>query len=196
MLHFIAKQCSVPQCGRPHDGLGYCERHLYRFRRGIDLSVPIRTSPGRTAAFIDTAVLYAGENCLIWPFALRGRSGYPSVKYPGRPGSRSAHRLVCELAHGAPPTELHEAAHSCGNRICVAPGHLRWATHIENKADQLQHDTLLRGTRHPNNRLTEDDIRAIRVRIDKNGRELAMEYKVGETTISAIRSRRIWAWLD
>jgi hypothetical protein len=159
----------------------------------MDLNKPIRPTPGQASAFIDAAVCYTGFECLIWPFGLR--SEYPSVHYRGR-STQGGHRLVCELTHGPSPTKDHYAAHSCGNRTCIAPAHLRWATPTENQADRLLHDTHGRGLRHPNNRLTEADVRAIRAKPDQKGVELAVEYNVGATTISAIRSGKIWSWLD
>lgn len=46
-------------------------------------------------------------------------------------------RLVLEWAAGPPPTNLHEAGHTCPkgeNEICVNPEHLRWMTRDENEA--------------------------------------------------------------
>lgn len=46
-------------------------------------------------------------------------------------------RLVLEWAAGPPPTDLHEAGHTCPkgeNEICVNPEHLRWMTRDENEA--------------------------------------------------------------
>lgn len=46
-----------------------------------------------------------------------------------------AHRAVCELYHGPPPTPAHEAGHVCPegeNSLCVNPAHLEWQTMDEN----------------------------------------------------------------
>src|SRR5690349_16534473 len=77
---------------------------------------------------------FADADCLKWPFADDGK-GYGVIKVDGR--QQYAHRIMCTLVNGEPPTELHETAHSCGNGHlgCVHPGHVRWATRAENHAD-------------------------------------------------------------
>lgn len=45
-------------------------------------------------------------------------------------------RLICEWFHGPPPTDKHEAGHTCPhgeNASCCHPGHLRWMTRTENE---------------------------------------------------------------
>jgi hypothetical protein len=75
--------------------------------------------------------------CYLWMRAI-GSHGRPMV---GVAGNKTAlvSRLVCEEAHGPPPTSKHQAAHStfngCVGGLCIAPDHLRWATDRENKFD-------------------------------------------------------------
>jgi hypothetical protein len=88
-----------------------------------------------------------------------------------------------------------QVAHWCGNRACVAPGHLRWANAKENRLDRLRHGTEHRGSRHIIAKLTEADVSEIRRRPWRKGRDLADELGVAETTISAVRSGRSWHWL-
>ena len=48
-------------------------------------------------------------------------------------------RIVCEEAHGPPPSPrhnaLHDTANGCVGSLCVNPDHLRWGTQKENMAD-------------------------------------------------------------
>lgn len=81
-------------------------------------------------------VSYPGDNCLTWPFARdsrvgRGLLGHESRRY-------WAHRLMCILAHGEPPTPKHQASHTCGrgHEGCVNPRHLEWKTNSENQYDR------------------------------------------------------------
>jgi hypothetical protein len=151
-----------------------------------------RTRPGEPKEFIDKAVDYAGSDCLIWPYALTSH-GYGNIRYPGIPGT--AARVVCTLAHGTAPHDKPHVAHWCGNRPCIAPTHLRWATPSDNRIDRLRHGTESRGTLRSNSKLTETDVLAIREQHWRTGRALAVEFGVAETTISAVRRGVKWRWL-
>ena len=80
----------------------------------------------------------AEGECLRWIGATIGnRRKAPSAKYKGK--VRYVSRLVCEEAHGPPPTNKHEAAHApngCIGVMCVNPDHIRWATRSENELDK------------------------------------------------------------
>jgi hypothetical protein len=86
---------------------------------------------------------------LIWPFA-RYNNGYGNVTFYDALGKHStgAHRIMCKLVHGEPPTPKHEAAHSCGNGTggCINPHHLRSDTRGGNNADKK--DRIYRDHRH------------------------------------------------
>lgn len=79
-----------------------------------------------------------GDECLIWPF-FRKETGYGAFGHLGR--VLSAHRFMCGLANGPPPTPTHEAAHECGNGNlgCCNPKHLSWKTPHENRLDRTKH---------------------------------------------------------
>jgi hypothetical protein len=112
----------------------------------------------------------------------------------------NAARLVCELAHGAPPTAKHEAAHSCGNGHigCVNPNHLRWATKTENEGDKLGHGTHNRGENHGIAKLTKEKVLDIRRRLSsgESERKLASSFGVSRGAIRSVRNGHSWAWLD
>jgi hypothetical protein len=73
-----------------------------------------------------------------------------------RPGNTTpvmewAHRLVCWIAHGAPPNNawhVYEAAHLCGNPKCLTPAHLAWLTPVQNTACRAWHKANGRGWNH------------------------------------------------
>jgi hypothetical protein len=91
------------------------------------------------------------DECIICTLAPQGNGGYPQARLAAT-GFRLT-RLICEIAHGAPPTPKHEAAHSCHQPMCINPRHLRWLTHEENMAER-------RGRRAPE--MTAEDADAIR----------------------------------
>lgn len=87
---------------------------------------------------------YSGEGCLTWPFATE-YNGRGHLGFQGK--IVRAHRLMCTLVKGPPPTPKHQAAHSCGNGhlACVHPLHLSWKTQAENEADKRLHGTAKGG---------------------------------------------------
>jgi len=158
-------------------------------------------APARTH-FTETLAALAEEpteECVLWPFSLTGK-GYPQLWYDlgdGRGTRRiDGHALACHLTHGPRPAEGRwEAAHGCGVRACFNPAHLRWATPAENTADREAAGTILRGERHGNARLADDDIPAIRRRLAAGdlGTVIAADYGVSITTISNIKQGVTWS---
>lgn len=151
---------------------------------------------GVARAFFDEVVLpYAGDDCLIWPFT-RKENGRGQLRDGSR--MRDAAVMACEAVRGEKPTPEHEAAHSCGRGSsgCVAPLHLRWATHLENESDKLIHGTRLRGEDHGRSRLTEDQAHEV---LNLKGkmlqREIAEVYGVHLATISSIHRGKNWPHL-
>jgi HNH endonuclease len=148
----------------------------------------------RAVFLLNTALNYAGDDCLIWPFSL-SRTGYALLKFEGR--QRSAHRLLCELAHGPAPAREHHAAHRCGAKACVSPAHLRWATPTDNIADKITHGTATRGNRCHSSKLDERAVLDIRQML-ANGQtqgEIASHFNVSRASVKDIKHKRSWAWL-
>src|SRR5690606_24396026 len=110
--------------------------------------------------FREVALVYEGDECLIWPYA-RSDAGYAHGWVDG--ALHNIHRLVCEVVNGPPPTPDHQAAHNCGNGDlgCVAKGHLQWKTPVENSADMLIHGTRERGDQRYNAKLNAEQARVI-----------------------------------
>lgn len=121
--------------------------------------------------------------CLIWPFG-RHRDGYGIVGKDGK--MHYAHRMMCSLVHGDPPTPKHQAAHSCnrGHDGCVNPHHLSWKTAGENHKE---------GEWHPKIKINADQAREIR---DLKGLEVANvtadRYGISPITVRQIQAGRIW----
>ncbi|MGE0584101.1 MAG: HNH endonuclease [Flavobacteriaceae bacterium] len=145
-----------------------------------------RIPTGEAHSFITAiAIPFDADICLEWPF-LRNAQGYGQVQWGGR--KQLAHRVVCEEVHGGAPSQRHQAAHGCGNSSCVNPHHLRWATPKENDADKLRHGTLQFGERHPNARLSDDDvdtIRRLRGRISQA--EIGRMFGIRQSSVSRIQ---------
>lgn len=135
---------------------------------------------GATRKFIEQALVTETDDCIIWPFSLDQR-GYPQAK--DKVGQFKPHRRICELAHGAPPTAKHHAAHECGNRPCLNKRHLRWATPQEN-----EHDKYLHGGRRGRRLLDDESVRSIRARVasGEQMKNLAAEHGISGKAVSKI----------
>ncbi|MCA1824374.1 MAG: HNH endonuclease [Frankia sp.] len=158
------------------------------------LEVPYLGLPGR---FWEKVIYPAveGTSCWLWSAAKRNGYGYFDRQY--------AHRLVLSAVLGRPLTPGMDVMHSCDVRNCVNPAHLSEGTRQENMRDCWSKGRASppprngfvppprKGGDHHAARLTEDEVREIRLSTAK-GSELAVKYGVTQTTISGIRRRRRW----
>jgi hypothetical protein len=187
--------CSVEGCGKKHKARGLCNAHYHRHARHND-PLAGATEQGAPIAFIIAAGSSTTNECIVWPFATLP-NGYGHLWVNGV--DVLASRLICERAWGPPPSDGHEAAHSCGNgRLgCIQPRHLSWKTHSENERDKLDHGTDNRGEKHCSAILTEHNVHEI---LSLKGRMTAREageiFGVTRWTIYKIWSRKIWSWLE
>lgn len=142
---------------------------------------------GKALQWIHAHMNYPDDGwCLIWPYA-RDKHGRGMLGVNGE--SWWAHRLMCKLVNGDPPTPQHTAAHNCGcgHEGCVHPKHLEWKTQAENMADCRAHGTLIRHRGGNVRRLMPEQIRAIReARGFQTQCQLAAKFGVSEGTISDI----------
>jgi hypothetical protein len=183
--------CSADGCEREAVCKRLCTMHYSRLVKFGDHTIASRANSYRSnIRWIEENAGFAGDECLIWPFG-RNETGRGVVR------RTSAPRAMCTEAHGAPPSNNHHAAHSCGNGHigCVNPRHLRWATPAENERDKLVHGTLRRGEAINTSKLSPNDVLAIR-RSALSGVALARQFGVTPAAISSIRTRKAWAWLE
>lgn len=148
-----------------------------------------RATKGQARAFLDN--IEPADKCVLWPFT-KTTKGYGQIRIDG--SLRRPHRIVCERFHGPCPPNKTDAAHSCGNRACVNPNHLRWATSLENHADRLLHGTVSRGERHGSSKLTRDQVLAIRVDA-RSPKTIAADLGISAQNVLCIKARNSWAWL-
>lgn len=186
--------CAFPGCDNPSSpkaAKGLCNSHYWQMHKGRPLT-PLSYRRNRCVPWLEAHVAYDGDACLTWPFN-RNRHGRTQVKYKGK--DMVAARLMCELAHGKPPTPEHEAAHSCGNGHlgCVNPKHLRWATTVENKADMVAHGTRQWGEQHYKSMLTVARVLAIREYCETLPRRVVADlFGLKRDHVDKIATRLIW----
>ncbi len=147
-----------------------------------------RAKYGEARRFLDElAALPPQSACVIWPYA-RTSAGYGNVRIGGKNWVVS--RLVCEAVHGTPPTEAHEAAHSCGNGHlgCVNPWCLYWATHSVNQRERVRHGTDGFGEKNPASKLSSTQVaQIINSRGVVTGKALAAAFGVSKQQITKIQ---------
>ncbi len=191
-LHNI---CAIDGCGKRVRARGWCGGHYRKWKAYGDPTAKRHASPGEPLLWLrDIAAVHQGDECLKWPFA--NSDGYGRLWVNGV--STHAHRIICTWANGPAPEE-HDAAHSCGNGHlgCVNPRHLSWKSRSDNHFDKVDHGTDNRGEKHPFAKLTEGDVKKLRLLATEVSREeLAKEFNVSTWTIDDVVSRKNWGWLD
>jgi hypothetical protein len=112
----------------------------------------------------------------------------------GKQRAYKVHKLVAAAFIGPCP-DGQQCCHSDGNPANNAVSNLRYDTPAGNNADKLLHGTSNRGVRHSRNKLTEAQVLCIRADT-RSQRIVAAEYGIHWVTVSAIRLRKKWAWLQ
>jgi len=186
--------CSVADCGKQISSRRLCSAHYSKFLKYGDPLVKRQVEKGSHERWLRANIGYDGHDCLIWPFSSRS-NGYGVASLQSK-GLMAAHRFMCILVNGEPPTPKHVSAHSCnnGNKGCVSPLHVRWATHVENSADRYAHGTMMIGDKNPNTKLTKNQALEIYASSEKVD-EIAKRYNVTVGCVAGIKKGANWAWL-
>lgn len=138
------------------------------------------------------------------------RQGYGQVGWAGK--RYSAHRFAWLIMYGPIP-DGQAVCHRCDNPGCVRPDHLYLATAVENTRDMIRKGRHVQGDRHwtrqhpdrvlkrfgeqnPAAKLTEEQVRDIRLRYSAGGvsmARLAAEFGVNPSTVFYIVRSVTWA---
>lgn len=164
----------------PLDKTDFSEAVLKRFFKRVD------TSPHP-------------KGCHLWK-----TKGNPDAYGAFRIGDRNhrATRVAYAIAFGKTPEGL-QMCHHCDNPPCVNPSHLFLGTHMDNAMDRDKKGrrvkpVLPRGEKHPNHKLTDDEVLKIRTEYAAGGitqKELARKYSISQPTISVVILRTRWTHL-
>ena len=117
-----------------------------------------------------------------------GIKGYPQKKINGR--ATRINRIMYAKYNGE-LIEGMEVMHSCDNNMCINPKHLSLGTHKENMQQMAERNRALSGVNHKDAKLTENDIREIRVS-KLSDRVLGLLYGVDHSGINKIKNNKIW----
>jgi hypothetical protein len=171
-----------------------CTKHYTRWIRYGDPHKVIVKRGEAAAMFKQLLVWSEKEECVDWPFSRSGSDSRPWIKWERKGGLVARH--LCFALQGNPPSKNSHAAHKCGNKDCVNPHHIYWASPKQNQADRVTHGTSPRGEAQGASKLTEGDVRRIRsLEGEISSNELAKEYAVEGRQIRRIWRRERWAWL-
>lgn len=101
------------------------------------------------------------------------------------------HRVACELEHG-PSAML--ALHSCNNRACCNPSHIRWGTAKQNTVDMIAAGRMAKGSEHPAHKLNEEIVAVIRGMAKEGAatRALARQFCISQTQARRIVGGVSW----
>jgi hypothetical protein len=149
----------------------------------------------------------SSTGCWPWTGATSGLSGRPggstaeygSITVNGR--TLKAHRVGWTLIHG-PIAEGLCVCHTCDNGLCQRPDHHFLGTHKENMEDSSAKGRRSRprntGRANPRAKLSDDDVRAIRVMVAEGQRQVdvAAAFGIGQPQVSDIARRVKWTHVD
>jgi hypothetical protein len=129
--------------------------------------------------------------CWNWT-AGKDKNGYGQFS-PYRRQNMRAHRASYEL-HREPIPEGLCVCHRCDNPSCINPDHLFLGTNAENTADRQAkgRQRYAIGSACGRAKLTEEEVSVILAAEGVTHRKLADRFGVTQSTISEIRSRKIW----
>lgn len=127
------------------------------------------------------------DGCWVWQGSC-DHAGYSQIQAYGR--NWKGYKLSYLIHKGEWPIG-RDVMHSCDNRKCVNPDHLRLGTRAENLADMKAKGRHAHGTRFPHAKLDDDAVRDIVASPDSN-RVAALRYGVNPSVVSRIRNGKVW----
>lgn len=134
------------------------------------------------------------DECWLWMAGILVTAGLPTygMMWVGKQ-NQAAHRVSWQIHFGPIPDGLF-VLHRCDNMPCVNPAHLWLGTQLDNMRDRSAKGRAPIGEKAGLARLTEEQVRAIRLDMRSNS-ALGRTYGVHRKTIEYIRIRRTWKHL-
>ena len=191
------------RCGQsaPHIPRGRNQPYRYCSPRCSQLAMRARY-PERLASRIHRTD--DPDGCWLWTGPLNKPGGYGYLLIPGTQRKIYAHRAAWELENGPVPDGLF-VLHNCPNGDeprCCRVAHLWLGTQRDNMQDAKRKGRLAttrrvkpRRERNVPSKLTEDDVRAIRIATGTHD-AIAARFHVSRANVSMIRQRKTWQHVE
>jgi HNH endonuclease len=132
------------------------------------------------------------NGCWLWTRS-KNSDGYGNFKLNGK--AVKVHKYMLEYTLGRTLLKGMSTCHSCHNRACCNPDHLREGTHSENMKDMVDAKRAIgfKGEQNHSSKLTEDQVRQIR-QLNKTmtNSELSKMFNISRSTINFINTRASW----
>lgn len=131
-------------------------------------------------------------NCTSHPLDV---DGYPRITV-NRKTTKLSRFVYAQMFDEIPEGLI--VRHKCDNPQCINPEHLELGTDGDNRRDCVERDRQAKGSKNGTAKLTEEQVREIRKRLaaGERGSDLAREYGVVKSIISAIKLRKLWKHVD
>ena len=185
--------CSIDGCTNFSDAKNLCNKHFKRFQKYGD---PLKTKWDRREQNMTEKELYEwvidktieDENGhLLWTGYLN-KQGYGRMQ-PLREGETPlVHRFIAEYFYG--DLTSFEVLHKNGcPKHCINVDHLTIGDQSDN-----QHDLSILGKLNGKYKLTHFQVKEIRLKLAKGKKlkDIALEYDISITNVSAIKNERSW----
>lgn len=199
--------CKIESCDKPVKARGYCAtHHRYLLRTGREWTPGTGAVQPMASKFwpkVDTRPgLGPNGDCWEWRAAVQRATGYGLIGKGGfGAGSEGVHRVSYRMHHGDIPDGML-VMHTCDNRLCVNPAHLRLGTYKDNTRDmiakgrrRLKHQ-VKRGDELPHSKLNADIVRAIRAEVGLTAKQLGAKYEISPAQANKIFNRQSWAHIE
>lgn len=142
-------------------------------------------------------VIARGSKSACWPWkgpVLRSGYGNAGSWFQRNVGTLLAHRIAYLAANGSLPEKPLILRHTCDNRLCCNPGHLKPGTYTDNMRDMVARgrstkgQPFRKGQAHPRAKISDEAVLSVR-QMHANGlsnRAIADAVGVSHTQVARI----------
>ena len=181
--------CSVNGCNKKRKSKGLCVAHYTRVIRTGSLDSKVVVNDNKKRLLSNAA---ANDNgCLEWSKFLK--NGYGVTILNGK--LEQAHRAAWMVFKGDIPTGM-QVNHKCHNKACINVDHLYVGTQKQNMSDMknANRENRAKGCNNGNSKLNATKVLEIRNH-QGSRKELADRFGVSLSTISAVKTFKVWKHL-